>query len=217
MSIGTLCKHGCEATFNDKSVHIKNKQGGRTITRVTRYARTNLYMLSLTQKNNLMTESNNPDDNFSGSAYDCKSKNTLVDYHHTYCWSPTQSGWEKAITKNFFASWTGLSVDLAHKHLKKNNQPYLGTSSNRRRASDPHKKRSCILTHIQSMTSSLKPHSQKTPILYFSRQLICPRNFIQIKQEGSQSLEARVISISSLLTTLTQTQSMLNPSRQYQA
>ena len=28
LSIGTLCEHGCETTFNDKSVHIKNKQSG---------------------------------------------------------------------------------------------------------------------------------------------------------------------------------------------
>ena len=72
LSIGTLFKHVCEATFNDKSVHIKNKQSGKTIMRVKRDARTNLYMLSLTQQNNLMTESTTPDEFFSGSAYECK-------------------------------------------------------------------------------------------------------------------------------------------------
>ena len=91
----------------------------------------------------------------------------------------------------------------------KNNPQCLGTSSNRGRASDPHKTRSCTHTQIQSRTSSLKTHSQKTPLLYFLRQLICLGNFIKIKQEGSQSLQAGVISISSLLTTLTQTPSCL--------
>ena len=67
------------------------------------------------------------------------------------------------------------------------------------------------------MTSSLKPHIQITPILYFSRQFIFPGKFIQIKQEGSESLQARVISISSLLNITTQIQSTLNPSRQNQA
>ena len=100
--------------------------------------------------------------------------------------------------------------------FRKNNPPYLGTSSNRGRASYPHKKRSCTQTQIQSMISSLKPHSQKTPILSFSRHLICLIKFIQIKQEGYQSPQARVISISSSLTTLTQTPSTLNPSRQDQ-
>ena len=31
ISIGTFCKYGCEGTFTKKSVHIKNKQSGRTI------------------------------------------------------------------------------------------------------------------------------------------------------------------------------------------
>ena len=33
MSIGILCKHGCESTFNNKSVHIKNNQSGKIIMR----------------------------------------------------------------------------------------------------------------------------------------------------------------------------------------
>ena len=70
LSIGKLCKHGCESTFNNTSVHIKNKQSGKTIMRVTRDARTNLYMLILTQKNNLMTESITPDEYVSRSAYE---------------------------------------------------------------------------------------------------------------------------------------------------
>ena len=117
--IETLCEHGCESTFNDTSVHIKNKKSGKTIMRGKRDAHTNLYMLSLTQKNNLMTESTTPDEYFAGSAYKCKSKKTLVDYHHASCWIPTHSGWGKAITKDFFTSWTGLSLDLVHKHLTK--------------------------------------------------------------------------------------------------
>ena len=35
LSIGTLCEHGCGATFNNKAVHIKNKQSGKTIMRGT--------------------------------------------------------------------------------------------------------------------------------------------------------------------------------------
>ena len=72
LSIGTFCENGCEATFNNKSVHIKNKQSGRAIIRRTRNARTNLYMLSLTQQFNLMTGPKKPDEYFAGSAYECK-------------------------------------------------------------------------------------------------------------------------------------------------
>ena len=119
LSIGTFCEHSCEATFNNKSVHINNKQSGRTIMRGTRDAHTNFYMLSLTQQNNLMTEFKTPDEYFAGSAYEWKSKKTLVEYHHTSCWSPTNLGWGKSITKKHFTSWPGLSVELVQKHLKK--------------------------------------------------------------------------------------------------
>ena len=33
LSIGTLCENVCEATFNNKLSHIKNKQSGKTIMR----------------------------------------------------------------------------------------------------------------------------------------------------------------------------------------
>ena len=77
LSVGTLCNHGCEATFNDKSIHIKNKQSEKIIMRGTRDALTNLYMLSLTQQKKLMIESTTPDEYFAGSAYECKSKSHL--------------------------------------------------------------------------------------------------------------------------------------------
>ena len=47
LSIGTLCEHGCESTFNYKSVHTKIKQSGKIIMRGKRDAGTNLYMLRL--------------------------------------------------------------------------------------------------------------------------------------------------------------------------
>ena len=82
LSIETLCNHGCEATFNEKSVLILNKWSGNVITEGTRDPCKNLYMLKFTQKNKLMTESTTPEKYFEGSANKCKSKITLVDYHH---------------------------------------------------------------------------------------------------------------------------------------
>ena len=69
VSIGTLCDHGCEATFNDKPVRILNKQSGKVIMKGTRDTRTNLYMLNFTRQNKLIIESNTPDEYFAGSAY----------------------------------------------------------------------------------------------------------------------------------------------------
>ena len=72
----------------------------------TRDPCTNLYMLNLTQRNKLMTESTTSDEYFAGSAYECNSKSTLLDYHHTSCWSLTKYVWVKAIEKplHFLAS-----------------------------------------------------------------------------------------------------------------
>ena len=87
--------------------------------KVKRDPRSNLYMLSLTQRNKLMTEFPIPDEYFAGSVYECKSKGTSVYYHHASFWSPTQFGWVKAITKNFFTSLPGLSSDLVQRYLTK--------------------------------------------------------------------------------------------------
>ena len=43
----------------------------------------NIYMLNLTQRNNIMIEFRTPDECFSINVYECKLKGTLVDYHHT--------------------------------------------------------------------------------------------------------------------------------------
>ena len=70
LTIGTLCDHGCEATFNYKSVLIINKWSGKFRMKGTRDPHSNLYMLNLTQRNKLMTESTTPDEYFAGSAYE---------------------------------------------------------------------------------------------------------------------------------------------------
>ena len=92
LSIGKLCDHGCQAKFDDKSVLIFNKGSGKVIMKGTIYPHKKLYMLNLTQRNKLMTEFTTTDGYFAGSAYECKSKGTLVYYHHASCWIHTQSG-----------------------------------------------------------------------------------------------------------------------------
>ena len=99
LSIGKNCDHGFQAKFDGKSVLILNKGTGKLMIKGTRDPRSNLYMINLTQRNKLMTEFTTADKCFAGCVYVCKSKGTLVEYHHTSCWIPTQSGWEKAITK----------------------------------------------------------------------------------------------------------------------
>ena len=136
LSIGTFCEHGCESTFNDKSIHIKNNQSGNIIMRVTRDACTNLYMLGLTQQKKLIMESTTPDKYFSWSAYECKSKSILVDYHHTSWWSPTHYGWGKAITKKLLYFF---------------DRPMIGPGTQ-----TPNGNKSAILGHLQQPLKGLR-------------------------------------------------------------
>ena len=91
LSIGNVFDHGCQEVFNDKTVLILNKGTGKIMMKGKRYPPSNLYMLDLNQRNNLMTEFQTPDKYFTGSVYECKSK----------------------------GSWPGLSYDLVLKYLTK--------------------------------------------------------------------------------------------------
>ena len=163
--IGTLWYHGYGATLHDKSVCILNKQSGKIIMRGTQDTRTNLYMLNLTQQKKLMTESTTSDGYFAVSAYECKSKITLVDYHHASCWSPNQSRWGKEISKNFFTSCPGLSLDLVHKNLSEKQwtiiwhlqQPRKGLRSTQEKVihSEPDPELDQFSTSTQSEDSNL--------------------------------------------------------------
>ena len=88
-----------------------------------------------------MTESTTPEKYFAGSAYECKSKITLLDYHHTSFWIPTQYGWGKTITKTFSLLGQAYHLTWCKNIYLKNNQPYLGTFRKLEKASDQHSKR----------------------------------------------------------------------------
>ena len=176
LSIGIFCDHGFQATFDENTVLILNKGSGKVMMKGKIDPRSNLYMLNLTHQNKLMTEFTTPDKYFAGSVYECKSKRKLVYYQHASCWSPTQSEWVKAITKNFFISWTGLSSDLVQKYLIKKNQLYLGTFNNLGKAYNQHRKSYSNQNQsqkiIQNNTNFPHPRSQNIPILSSSRQWI---------------------------------------------
>ena len=128
LSIGTFCDYIYQSVFDDKKVLILNKGNGKIMMKGRWDPLSNLYMINLTQSNNLMAEFQTHDECFAGNVYECKSKGKLVDYHHASQWSPTQSGRVKAITKNFFTSWPGLSSELVLKYLNNNKSNHHGTS-----------------------------------------------------------------------------------------
>ena len=152
------------------------------------YPLSNMYMINFTLSNNQMTEFQIPDEYFAGSVYEWKSKVTLVDYHNTSCWRPTQYGWLKAIRKHFFTSLPGLSSDLVQKIELRNNQPSSGIFNNLVNAYNWRRKRNYIQnqkqTQNQNQINFPHPHTHKAPILSPSRQWIWQEKSTLIKQEG---------------------------------
>ena len=69
LSIGILCNRECQSTFDDNSVLILNKRSRKVIMKGTRDTCSNLYILNLIQRNNLLTEFITTYGYFAGSAY----------------------------------------------------------------------------------------------------------------------------------------------------
>ena len=75
-----------------------------------------------------------------GSVYECKSKGTLVDYHHA-TFLDTHSIWVgKGDYKKICTSWPGLSYDLVLKYLTKKQLTILGHLQKPQKAYDPCRK-----------------------------------------------------------------------------
>ena len=109
LSIGNFCNHRYQVVFNDKEVLILKKMNGKMMIKGRQDPLSNLYMLNLTQRGNLMTEFRTPSEFFSKNVYQCKSKDTLVDYHHATCRRSTQSWWVK---ENLKTSLIGRAYHL---------------------------------------------------------------------------------------------------------
>ena len=78
-----------------------------------------------------------------------------MDYHHASCWSPTQSGWVRAITKKFFTSWPGLSSDLVQNYLTKKQSTILGHLQKPRKGLQS--------THKKGLQSEPEPEPEPVP------------------------------------------------------
>ena len=122
ISIGVFCDNGCMALFDDTQVVIFNKETKEILMTGPRNTLTGLYMLDLEQKikqPKIMTEHEITDTYFANHVYECISKQKLAIYYHLTIFSPPLSTWVKAIKKNYFSTWTGLTADLVLRYLPK--------------------------------------------------------------------------------------------------
>jgi len=122
MSIGKLCDSGCTATFDKENVFIT--KNNKTIMKGNRSKTTNLWTLPLSSRNSSANNvaDSTPDDDFvevtlnsANSAYHQRTKDELVEFLHATSGYPVISTWSKAIKKNNFATWPGLTYELAQK------------------------------------------------------------------------------------------------------
>ena len=80
---------------------------------------TTLYMINMTSPHKSMTELKIPEAFSANHVYETKSKQELILFYHTACFSPTKFTFLEAIKRNAFASWPGLTDDLVKKYLPK--------------------------------------------------------------------------------------------------
>ena len=84
-----------------------------------------------------MTEQNIPDAFSANHVYETKSKQDLILFYYSACFSPTKNTFVEAIKRNAFASWPGLTAELVNKYPQRKEatikghirQHYKGTES----------------------------------------------------------------------------------------
>ena len=77
---------------------------------------TGLYYIDLSEPPHVDPPALHP---FPCSTYEMKTKADLSQYLHRCAFSPVVHTCTKAIDAGYFSTWTGLTSDLAHKHLPK--------------------------------------------------------------------------------------------------
>ena len=85
---------------------------------VHRYPWTTLYMINMTAPLRATTEHHIPDTFRANNVYETKSKQELILFYHTACFSLTKRTSVKAIKRNAFASWPRLTTELVNKYLQ---------------------------------------------------------------------------------------------------
>lgn len=117
ISISQFCDHGCTALFTSTDVQIL--VNSTTIIRGSRQPTTGLWTIDLDNQPKSPTSNERILGHAANSVYKMETKSDLVAYLHQCCYSPTTSGWLKAIKSGFFTTWPGLDETIVQKHLPK--------------------------------------------------------------------------------------------------
>jgi hypothetical protein len=117
ISISQFCDHGCTALFTSTDVQIL--VNSTTIICGSRQPATGLWTIDLDNQPKSPSSHERILGHAANSVYEMETKFDLVAYLHRCCYSPTTSGWLKAIKTGFFTTWPGLDETIVQKHLPK--------------------------------------------------------------------------------------------------
>ena len=78
---------------------------------------TTMYMINMAAPLKSMTEQKIPEAFSSNHVHETKSKQKLILFYHTTCFSPTKRTFVEATKRNPFESWPGITAELVNKYL----------------------------------------------------------------------------------------------------
>jgi hypothetical protein len=135
LSVGQLVDANCSVTFDRTLVEVLHNN--KRILEGVRNERNGLWTFDLQDNNSHSDKDKKTTTNLKSeqayNVYECTNKRDLVRFLHAAAFSPVQDTWLKAIRAGHFATWPGLTEDLARKHLPKEIATVKGHLSQRRK------------------------------------------------------------------------------------
>ena len=133
-SIGTLCDAGLHCTFTPHSVHACDPKTSDVKLQGWREAYSKLWRFPIDNNNININKDlyKNTCKFVANSAYDLPSISALIKYHHASAGFPIKNTWCQAIKNGNYATWPGLTEQLARRYCPDADETILGTMSQSR-------------------------------------------------------------------------------------
>jgi hypothetical protein len=125
LSVGQLCDKGYIVTFKHASVTVCNSQMYQ-ILNGPRYLDTGLWRINVKRDNTHIHEP------IANNLYKLRNTGALVNYLHKALFSPTKYALLQAVKDRHLITWSGLTEDAIHKHLKLTPATAMGHMNQRR-------------------------------------------------------------------------------------
>jgi hypothetical protein len=129
ISISQFCDHGCTALFTSTDVQIL--VNSTTIIRGSRQPTTGLWTIDLDNQPKSPTCNKRILGHAANSVYKMQTKADIVAYLHRCSYSPTTSGWPKAIKNGCSTTWPGLDENIVQTHLPKSAAKAINDSNSK--------------------------------------------------------------------------------------